>query len=155
MDWGRTGTCLPFRGFSRSRSTISTGLFLGLDKARVEEFSFALAVVLTPVVILKEGYRLLKAQGGFADGCRQPLQCRLAESDGDALQLCRRLNQYILSLHRLGATVCPSLTNEAAAWEDTEQPAPMRFVDINAVAQDAVDLRNHVLQQMRRALPSG
>src|SRR6202521_6275898 len=62
------GLCLPFRGFSRSGSTISTGLFLGLDKVRVEEFSFALAVVLTPVVILKEGYRLLKAQqGALAD----------------------------------------------------------------------------------------
>jgi undecaprenyl-diphosphatase len=55
------GLCLPVRGFSRSGSTISTGLFLGLDKVRVEEFSFALAVVLTPAVILKEGYRLLKA----------------------------------------------------------------------------------------------
>jgi undecaprenyl-diphosphatase len=58
------GLCLPFRGFSRSGSTISTGLFLGLNKMRVEEFSFALAVVLTPVVILKEGYRLLKAHEG-------------------------------------------------------------------------------------------
>jgi undecaprenyl-diphosphatase len=58
------GLCLPFRGFSRSGSTISTGLFLGLDKVRVEEFSFALAVVLTPAVILKEGYRLLKANEG-------------------------------------------------------------------------------------------
>jgi undecaprenyl-diphosphatase len=55
------GLCLPFRGFSRSGATISTGLFLGLAKERVEEFSFALAVVLTPVIILKEGYRLLKA----------------------------------------------------------------------------------------------
>ncbi|MGO8755017.1 MAG: undecaprenyl-diphosphate phosphatase [Gallionellaceae bacterium] len=55
------GICLPFRGFSRSGSTISTGMFLGLDKVRVEEFSFALAVVLTPAVILKEGYRLIKA----------------------------------------------------------------------------------------------
>ncbi len=56
------GLCLPFRGFSRSGATISTGLFFGLDKGRVEEFSFALAVVLTPAVILKEGYRLLKVQ---------------------------------------------------------------------------------------------
>ena len=55
------GLCLPFRGFSRSGSTISTGLFLGLDKSRVEEFSFALAVVLTPAAIVKEAYRLLKA----------------------------------------------------------------------------------------------
>ena len=58
------GLCLPFRGFSRSGATISTGLFLGLEKERVEEFSFALAVVLTPAVIVKEGYRLVKAQEG-------------------------------------------------------------------------------------------
>lgn len=58
------GLCLPFRGFSRSGSTISTGLLLGLNKERVEEFSFALAVVLTPAVIAREGYRLLKAHAG-------------------------------------------------------------------------------------------
>ena len=55
------GICLPFRGFSRSGSTISTGLLLGLPKQKLEEFSFALAVVLTPPVIAKEMLRLLKA----------------------------------------------------------------------------------------------
>ncbi|NMW22382.1 MAG: undecaprenyl-diphosphate phosphatase [Chlorobiaceae bacterium] len=55
------GICLPFRGFSRSGSTISTGMFLGLDKMRAEEFSFALAVVLTPAVIVKEALRLFKS----------------------------------------------------------------------------------------------
>jgi undecaprenyl-diphosphatase len=55
------GICLPFRGFSRSGSTISTGLLLGLPKQKLEEFSFALAVVLTPPVIAKEAYRLIKA----------------------------------------------------------------------------------------------
>ena len=54
------GICLPFRGFSRSGSTISTGLLLGLPKQKVEEFSFALAVVLTPPIIAKEVHRLLK-----------------------------------------------------------------------------------------------
>ena len=58
------GLCLPFRGFSRSGATISTGLLLGLDKVRIEEFSFALVVVLTPAVIAREGYRLLKAHAG-------------------------------------------------------------------------------------------
>jgi len=58
------GLCLPFRGFSRSGATISTGLFLGVSRRRAEEFSFALAVVLTPPVIAKEGYRLYKAVGG-------------------------------------------------------------------------------------------
>ncbi len=54
------GICLPFRGFSRSGSTISTGLLLGLPKPKLEEFSFALAVVLTPPVIAREALRLLK-----------------------------------------------------------------------------------------------
>ena len=58
------GLCLPFRGFSRSGATISTGLFLGLEKRRVAEFSFALAVVLTPAIIAKEGYRLLRVNEG-------------------------------------------------------------------------------------------
>jgi len=55
------GICLPFRGFSRSGSTISTGLLLGLPKQKLEEFSFALAVVLTPPIIAKEAKRLLDA----------------------------------------------------------------------------------------------
>jgi undecaprenyl-diphosphatase len=55
------GFCLPFRGFSRSGATISVGLLKGIDKARVEDFSFALAVVLTPAVIVREAYRLYKA----------------------------------------------------------------------------------------------
>ena len=56
------GLCLPFRGLSRSGATISTGLALGVARRRAEEFSFALAVVLTPVVILKEAHRLYKAE---------------------------------------------------------------------------------------------
>jgi undecaprenyl-diphosphatase len=54
------GLCLPFRGFSRSGATISTGLILGLPKQKLEEFSFALAVVLTPPIIAKEAKRLLQ-----------------------------------------------------------------------------------------------
>lgn len=55
------GLCLPFRGFSRSGATISTGLIFRLPKKKIEEFSFALAVVLTPIVIVKEVHRLLQA----------------------------------------------------------------------------------------------
>jgi undecaprenyl-diphosphatase len=55
------GLCLPFRGFSRSGATISTGLLLGVGQHRMEEFSFALAVVLTPPVIAREALRLFKA----------------------------------------------------------------------------------------------
>jgi len=52
------GLCLPFRGLSRSGATISAGLGLGVARRRAEEFSFALAVVLTPAVIAREAYRL-------------------------------------------------------------------------------------------------
>src|SRR4030088_424186 len=52
------GLCLPFRGFSRSGATISTGLFRGLQKEVLENYSFALAVILTPPVIARERHRL-------------------------------------------------------------------------------------------------
>jgi len=58
------GLCLPFRGFSRSGATISTGLLLGVAKSRAEAFSFALAVVLTPPVVVREVLRLLHAAHG-------------------------------------------------------------------------------------------
>jgi len=56
------GLCLPFRGFSRSGATISTGLLAGVEKARAEAFSFALAVVLTPAADGREVLRLMKAE---------------------------------------------------------------------------------------------
>jgi undecaprenyl-diphosphatase len=56
------GLCLPFRGFSRSGSTISAGLLLGLARTRLEEYSFALAVVLTPPVVWHALHRLIKAR---------------------------------------------------------------------------------------------
>ena len=61
------GLCLPFRGFSRSGATISTALALGMVRRQAEEFSFALAVALTPAVILKEAYRLYKVQTATAE----------------------------------------------------------------------------------------
>ncbi len=54
------GLALPFRGFSRSGTTISTGMLTGATKERAERFSFALAVVLTPPVVTREGLRLMK-----------------------------------------------------------------------------------------------
>lgn len=56
------GFCLPFRGFSRSGATISTGLLAGANRERAERFSFALAVILTPPVIAREALRLLHAK---------------------------------------------------------------------------------------------
>jgi undecaprenyl-diphosphatase len=57
------GLCIPFRGFSRSGATISTALFCGVGRARAEDFSFALAVALTPPAIAYSVYKLRKDQG--------------------------------------------------------------------------------------------
>jgi undecaprenyl-diphosphatase len=54
------GFCLPFRGFSRSGATISAGMLLGIAKSRAEMFSFVLAVILTPPVVVRE---LMRATG--------------------------------------------------------------------------------------------
>jgi undecaprenyl-diphosphatase len=62
------GLCLPFRGFSRSGATISTGLLRGISRARAEEFSFALAVILTPPVIAREFLRLHKVHAALGLG---------------------------------------------------------------------------------------
>jgi len=59
------GLCIPFRGFSRSGATISVGLLRGGTRARVEEFSFALAVILTPAAI---GQELLRYKRHLAPG---------------------------------------------------------------------------------------
>ena len=56
------GLCLPFRGFSRSGATISAGMLLGIAKSRAEMFSFALAVVLTPVLVAREVMRVVHVE---------------------------------------------------------------------------------------------
>ena len=57
------GLALPFRGFSRSGSTISVGMVLGVARVTAEEFSFALAVILTPVLLCREVWMLIKEHG--------------------------------------------------------------------------------------------
>jgi undecaprenyl-diphosphatase len=54
------GLVLPFRGFSRSGATISTGLCCGLSRRIAEDFSFALAVLITPPLQVYTLYKLLK-----------------------------------------------------------------------------------------------
>lgn len=56
------GLCVPFRGFSRSGATISVGLLLRVARRTAEDFSFALAVVLTPPADAREIWRLYQAQ---------------------------------------------------------------------------------------------
>ena len=60
------GLCLPFRGLSRSGATISTGMLLKIPRLVAEEFSFALAVVITPPVIAREFYRFYKFRAAGA-----------------------------------------------------------------------------------------
>jgi undecaprenyl-diphosphatase len=64
------GLCIPFRGFSRSGVTISTALIQGAARPIAEDFSFALAVVLTPPAMVWELRRLVRskemASGGLA-----------------------------------------------------------------------------------------
>ncbi|MBG1233946.1 undecaprenyl-diphosphate phosphatase [Aestuariivirga litoralis] len=62
------GLCLPLRGFSRSGATISTALISGIPRQAAEEFSFALAVVLTPFVVGREAWRFLHAKSGLVAG---------------------------------------------------------------------------------------
>jgi undecaprenyl-diphosphatase len=54
------GLAIPFRGFSRSGSTISAGLLADGDRAPIESFSFAMAVAITPLAIAREAYRRLR-----------------------------------------------------------------------------------------------
>jgi undecaprenyl-diphosphatase len=54
------GLCVPFRGFSRSGATISMALLFGTERRLAEDFSFALAIVLTPPAIGRGFYRLLR-----------------------------------------------------------------------------------------------
>ena len=50
-----------------SPTTISGGVLAGVPKLRAEDFSFALAVVLTPVLIARESLRLVESQRGHLD----------------------------------------------------------------------------------------
>jgi undecaprenyl-diphosphatase len=75
------GLALPFRGFSRSGSTISTGMLAGVTKKRAEDFSFAMAVVLTPAVVAVEALRLQRAShAAIAGGTAIDLKAALVSS---------------------------------------------------------------------------
>jgi len=72
------GLCLPFRGFSRSGATISTGMLAGVAKSRAETFSFALAVVLTPPVVAREAMRLATH--------KLPIKCKFVTREGSLFE---------------------------------------------------------------------
>ncbi len=55
------GIAIPFRGFSRSGSTISAGLLADGARMPIESFSFAMVVAITPLAIAREFYRLVRA----------------------------------------------------------------------------------------------
>lgn len=57
------GLAIPFRGFSRSGSTISGGLLTGSRRSEIESYSFAMGVVITPLALAWEVRRVYhKAQ---------------------------------------------------------------------------------------------
>jgi undecaprenyl-diphosphatase len=62
------GLCLPFRGFSRSGATISTAMLAGVPRPEAEDFSFALAVLITPAAIGREVLRLAETVHGGGAG---------------------------------------------------------------------------------------
>jgi undecaprenyl-diphosphatase len=53
------GIAIPFRGFSRSGSTISGGLLTGGGRSEIESFSFAMVVAITPLAIGREAWRVI------------------------------------------------------------------------------------------------
>jgi len=98
------GLCLPFRGLSRSGTTISTGLLLGIGQKAAEVFSFALAVVLTPPVIAYEAHRLLKAhpevsQAGHALALAKPGLIGLVVSFASGLLALMWLSRWLEGGH--------------------------------------------------------
>jgi undecaprenyl-diphosphatase len=64
------GLALPFRGFSRSGSTISVGLLAGMSRWRAEVFSFATAFLLTIPVVGREALRLWHAAAPVGESSR-------------------------------------------------------------------------------------
>lgn len=121
------GLCLPFRGFSRSGATISTGLILGLSRREVEAFSFAMAVVLTPPVIALEALRLVKAQHAAAgmgiatslSGLVLPSLIGMVLSFGTGLLALRWLSSWLEKgrWHLFGIyCLCASLITFVLSW---------------------------------------
>ena len=76
---------LPFRGFSRSGATISTGLILGdWKKTPPEDFSFALAVILTPLGHFDGDIKdFFKRTACILAPWPQPIRIVFTECDGD------------------------------------------------------------------------
>lgn len=64
------GLALPFRGFSRSGSTISVGLLAGMSRWRAEVFSFAMAFLLTIPVVGREALRLWHSSAPAGESSR-------------------------------------------------------------------------------------
>jgi undecaprenyl-diphosphatase len=94
------GVCIPFRGLSRSGCTISAGMLAGIGRQRAEEFSFALAVVVTPLAIARELYRLLQTDpetksGAYVGHLLQPAVIGMIGSFFAALLALRWLSRWL------------------------------------------------------------
>ena len=97
---GPCRVCACRSGGSALGATISTGLLLGTLKARAEEFSFALAVIITPAAIAKEVHRLMKAgeeaaQGGLSWNMFMPSLLGMVAAFGAGLLALRWLSRWL------------------------------------------------------------
>jgi undecaprenyl-diphosphatase len=117
------GICLPFRGFSRSGATISTGLVLGLPRRAVENFSFAIVVAITPPIILREGLKVLHAPHDAGGGCALrlflPSLLGMVLSFGSGLLALRWLSAWLEKghWHLFGAyCICASMVVFVLSW---------------------------------------
>jgi hypothetical protein len=149
------GLCLPFRGFSRSGATISTGLLLGLDKVRSEEFSFALAVVLTPAVILREGYRpfrahdLLVANGTDLLSLTGPSVLGMALSFVAGLVALKWLSRWLNMTAGISSAIT-ALAPLARSLSQTRCCAKRNAVQVSCNARRSLSIRWHALVFGRR-----
>ena len=100
------GLCIPFRGFSRSGATISTGMLAGVARDTAETFSFALAVVLTPPAIAREALRLLKASH-VASGSGAPRDLHAATMAG--LTLAQKLGSTLFTGLSISSSIAVSV----------------------------------------------
>ena len=89
------GLCLPFRGFSRSGATISAGMLAGVTKSSAEAFSFALAVVLTPAVVVREALRLTHSGGASLGSAMGPSLVGAVLAFAAGLAALRWLSQWL------------------------------------------------------------
>ena len=97
------GLCLPFRGFSRSGATISTGLILGINQRAGGGVQLRPGRGADPAGHRPGDLALVEGPAGFSGSGRRPLPPLLAQSPGHGVQLPGRPAGAPLALPLAGA----------------------------------------------------